>query len=62
MTCFFCFFFYDVPDTYSLDDTISIPVYTSSERDRIVVRMEVPCGGNKNLWLQCGAALFLKTQ
>ncbi|CAG2190736.1 DNCH2 [Mytilus edulis] len=52
----------DSPDAYSLDDTISIPIYTSNERDRIVAKMEVPCGGNKNVWLQCGAALFLKTQ
>ncbi|XP_022324921.2 cytoplasmic dynein 2 heavy chain 1-like isoform X2 [Crassostrea virginica] len=51
----------DAPDPYGLDDVISIPVYTSSERDHIVTRMDLPCGGNQSLWLQCGAALFLKS-
>ncbi|XP_064610087.1 cytoplasmic dynein 2 heavy chain 1-like isoform X3 [Liolophura sinensis] len=52
----------DTPDPYGLDSTISIPIYASSERDRIVARLDVPCGGNPEQWLQCGAAIFLKAQ
>ncbi|KAM4699205.1 cytoplasmic dynein 2 heavy chain 1 [Discoglossus pictus] len=48
--------------TYSPDECISLPVYTSAERDRVVTNVDVPCGGNQNKWIQCGAALFLKTQ
>ncbi|KAL3878520.1 hypothetical protein ACJMK2_030860 [Sinanodonta woodiana] len=50
----------DAPDPYGYEETISIPIYYSSARDRIVTRMNVPCGGNQNVWLQCGAALFLR--
>ncbi|XP_055895255.1 cytoplasmic dynein 2 heavy chain 1-like isoform X1 [Biomphalaria glabrata] len=48
------------PDPYGMDDVISLPVYYSSTRDRIVTRLDVPCGGNVDQWLQTGAALFLK--
>ncbi|CAF0769940.1 unnamed protein product [Adineta steineri] len=41
-------------------ETISLPVYFSATRDRIITRLNVPCGSNKDKWLQCGAALFLK--
>ncbi|XP_077915202.1 cytoplasmic dynein 2 heavy chain 1 isoform X5 [Halichoerus grypus] len=47
---------------YSPDECISLPVYTSSERDRVVANIDVPCGGNQDQWIQCGAALFLKNQ
>ncbi|KAK3801155.1 hypothetical protein RRG08_006872 [Elysia crispata] len=50
----------DSPDPYGLDETISLPIYYSSTRDRIVTRLDVPCGGNIDQWLQSGAALFLK--
>nr|KAG5701773.1 hypothetical protein BaRGS_000763 [Batillaria attramentaria] len=50
------------PDPYGTEETISLPIYYSITRDRIVTRLEVPCGGNINQWLQCGAALFLKGQ
>ncbi|KAI8761529.1 cytoplasmic dynein 2 heavy chain 1 [Biomphalaria glabrata] len=33
------------PDPYGMDDVISLPVYYSSTRDRIVTRLDVPCGG-----------------
>ncbi|OWF37256.1 Cytoplasmic dynein 2 heavy chain 1 [Mizuhopecten yessoensis] len=52
----------DAPSPYGLDDVITIPIYYSAERDRIVTRLEVPCGGNQSNWLQCGAALFLRSQ
>ncbi|XP_053561557.1 cytoplasmic dynein 2 heavy chain 1 [Bombina bombina] len=48
--------------TYSPGECISLPVYTSAERDRVVTNIDVPCGENQNRWIQCGAALFLKTQ
>ena len=54
--------FQDTPDTYNEKEVISLPIYTSSERDRIVARLDVPCGENQSQWLQCGAALFLKSQ
>ena len=53
--------FQDSPDTYNSNEVISLPVYYSQERDHIVARIDVPCGGNQSQWLQCGAALFLKT-
>ncbi|XP_053312461.1 cytoplasmic dynein 2 heavy chain 1 isoform X2 [Spea bombifrons] len=47
---------------YSPEECISLPVYTSAERDRVVTNIDVPCGRNQNQWIQCGAALFLKNQ
>ncbi|ESO93665.1 hypothetical protein LOTGIDRAFT_209197 [Lottia gigantea] len=52
----------ELPDPYSVDDTMSIPIYYSSTRDHIVAKLDLPCGGNQSTWLQCGAALFLKNQ
>ncbi|XP_074649972.1 cytoplasmic dynein 2 heavy chain 1-like [Tubulanus polymorphus] len=52
----------DAPNPYHPDEVISLPVYYSMERDHIITRMDVPCGGNQNQWLQSGAALFLKSQ
>lgn len=50
------------PDPYGSEDTISLPIYFDITRERIVSRMDVPCGGSLNQWLQCGAALFLRSQ
>ncbi|CAL1541204.1 unnamed protein product [Lymnaea stagnalis] len=50
----------DSTDPYGIEETISLPIYYSSTRDRIVIRLDVPCGGNVDQWLQTGAALFLK--
>ncbi|XP_013915709.1 PREDICTED: cytoplasmic dynein 2 heavy chain 1 [Thamnophis sirtalis] len=47
---------------YSPEECISLPVYTSAERDCVVTNIDVPCGGNQDQWIQCGAALFLKNQ
>uniref|UniRef100_A0AC11C6V9 Dynein cytoplasmic 2 heavy chain 1 n=1 Tax=Ovis aries TaxID=9940 RepID=A0AC11C6V9_SHEEP len=47
---------------YSPDECISLPIYTSAERDRVVININIPCGGNQDQWIQCGAALFLKNQ
>ncbi|CAF1020652.1 unnamed protein product, partial [Adineta ricciae] len=43
------------------NEIISLPVYFSSTRDRIITRLNVPCGNEKDKWLQSGAALFLKS-
>uniref|UniRef100_A0A8D0H431 Cytoplasmic dynein 2 heavy chain 1 n=1 Tax=Sphenodon punctatus TaxID=8508 RepID=A0A8D0H431_SPHPU len=47
---------------YSPEECISLPVYTSAERDCVVTNIDVPCGGSQDQWIQCGAALFLKNQ
>uniref|UniRef100_A0A8C6BTL0 Dynein cytoplasmic 2 heavy chain 1 n=1 Tax=Monodon monoceros TaxID=40151 RepID=A0A8C6BTL0_MONMO len=47
---------------YSSDECISLPVYTSAERDHVVINIDIPCGGSQDQWIQCGAALFLKNQ
>lgn len=47
---------------YSPEECIPLPVYTSAERVRVVTNIDVPCGGNPDQWIQCGAALFLKQQ
>ncbi|UJR10563.1 hypothetical protein I4U23_014763 [Adineta vaga] len=41
-------------------ETISLPVYFNADREKMVTRLNVPCGTEKDKWLQCGAALFLK--
>ena len=52
----------DAPEPYGTSDSISLPVYASDARDRVVTSFILPCGGNKGQWLQSGAALFLRTQ
>ncbi|KAJ8280434.1 hypothetical protein GJAV_G00054510 [Gymnothorax javanicus] len=47
---------------YSPEECISLPVYTSAERVRVVTNIDVPCGGSPDQWIQCGAGLFLKQQ
>uniref|UniRef100_A0A3Q1BV91 Cytoplasmic dynein 2 heavy chain 1 n=1 Tax=Amphiprion ocellaris TaxID=80972 RepID=A0A3Q1BV91_AMPOC len=41
---------------------IWLPLYTSSERVKVVTHISLPCGANPNQWIQTGAALFLKQQ
>ena len=52
----------DAPSPYNERESISVPLYYSSDRDRLITRMDVPCSGSRNQWLQCGAALCLKSQ
>lgn len=52
----------DTQDPYAGEETISLPIYFDITRERIVSRLEVPCGGNISQWLLCGAALFLRSQ
>lgn len=50
----------DSPSPYREDEIISLPIYFTPDRERIVTCIQLPCGGNHDHWLQCGAALFLK--
>ncbi|KAF5921105.1 hypothetical protein HPG69_018505 [Diceros bicornis minor] len=62
LPCFMGWIPQDAYGPYSPNECISLPVYTSAERDRVVTNIDVPCGGNQDQWIQCGAALFLKNQ
>ncbi|XP_059389920.1 dynein cytoplasmic 2 heavy chain 1 isoform X1 [Carassius carassius] len=48
--------------SYSPDECISLPVYSSAERQRVVTSVQLPCAGDHDTWIQSGAALFLKQQ
>ncbi|XP_069664408.1 cytoplasmic dynein 2 heavy chain 1 isoform X2 [Haliaeetus albicilla] len=62
LPCYMAWIPQDACGPYSPEECISLPVYTSVERDRVVTNIDVPCGGNQDQWIQCGAALFLKNQ
>uniref|UniRef100_A0A287A3H7 Dynein cytoplasmic 2 heavy chain 1 n=1 Tax=Sus scrofa TaxID=9823 RepID=A0A287A3H7_PIG len=62
LPCFMGWIPQDAYGPYSPDECISLPVYTSAERDRVVINIDIPCGGSQDQWIQCGAALFLKNQ
>uniref|UniRef100_A0A3P8WNV8 Cytoplasmic dynein 2 heavy chain 1 n=1 Tax=Cynoglossus semilaevis TaxID=244447 RepID=A0A3P8WNV8_CYNSE len=53
-----------VPKVYlaSSEETIWLPLYSSSERLKVVTHICLPCGPQPNQWIQAGAALFLKQQ
>nr|CAB3240329.1 cytoplasmic dynein 2 heavy chain 1-like [Phallusia mammillata] len=59
-SCYVAWVRKDSPGPYSSSETISLPVYTSSTRESIVTCLDVPCGGNHNTWVQCGAAMLLQ--
>ncbi|XP_054724974.1 LOW QUALITY PROTEIN: cytoplasmic dynein 2 heavy chain 1-like [Uloborus diversus] len=50
----------DFPSSYREDEMISMPIYFTSDRERIVTCISLPCGGEQDRWVQSGAALFLK--
>ncbi|XP_075274100.1 cytoplasmic dynein 2 heavy chain 1 isoform X3 [Opisthocomus hoazin] len=62
LPCYMAWIPQDAYGPYSPEECISLPVYASVERDRVVTNIDVPCGGNQDQWIQCGAALFLKNQ
>ncbi|XP_053164065.1 cytoplasmic dynein 2 heavy chain 1 isoform X1 [Hemicordylus capensis] len=62
LPCYMTWIPQDAYGPYSPEDCISLPVYTSAERDCVVTNIDVPCGGYQDQWIQCGAALFLKNQ
>ena len=39
---------------------ISLPVYFNSNREKIVTRLDLPCDGDHQIWLQMGAAIIMK--
>ncbi|XP_032366297.1 cytoplasmic dynein 2 heavy chain 1 [Etheostoma spectabile] len=49
-------------DSTASEESIWLPLYTSSERVKVVTHICLPCGVNPNQWIQTGAALFLKQQ
>nr|XP_026693267.1 cytoplasmic dynein 2 heavy chain 1-like isoform X1 [Ciona intestinalis] len=50
----------DAPVPYSSNETISLPIYKSPNRESIVTCLDVPCGGQTKTWIQSGAALLLQ--
>ena len=52
----------DTPPVYPEEMCITLPLYTSSTRERLVIQLSVPCGGagNVSVMIQSGTALFLK--
>uniref|UniRef100_A0A8C4JN30 Cytoplasmic dynein 2 heavy chain 1-like n=1 Tax=Dromaius novaehollandiae TaxID=8790 RepID=A0A8C4JN30_DRONO len=62
LPCYMAWIPQDAYGPYSPEECISLPVYTTVERDHVVTNIDVPCGGNQDQWIQCGAALFLKNQ
>ncbi|GAB1603232.1 cytoplasmic dynein 2 heavy chain 1-like isoform X1, partial [Argonauta hians] len=66
-TCYISWIPKDSPQKTSssiitVTDTISLPVYYSSQRDQVVTYLDLPCAASDpNHWLQCGAAIFLSS-
>ena len=52
----------DTTPPYNPTECISLPLYYSAERYKLVTCMDVPAGtgASKTLWIQSGAAFFLK--
>lgn len=59
---FFLLWWKNSADSSVSGDMILLPLYTSSERVKLVTHICFPCGSNPNQWIQSGAALFLKQQ
>ena len=52
----------DSQDAYSADESVWVPVYFSSERERVVVSLRVPCAKtDANKWLIAAVAFFLRS-
>ncbi|XP_037123246.1 cytoplasmic dynein 2 heavy chain 1 isoform X1 [Syngnathus acus] len=49
-------------DHAASEESIWLPLYSSSERVKVVTHISVPCRSNPSQWIQTGAALFLKLQ
>ena len=50
----------ETPPLYPPGECLSLPVYQSSSRERLVTCVDVPCGsGGRGTWLQNNPALFL---
>ena len=42
-------------------EVIRLPLYYSSEREKIVAHLDLPSGGDNDKWLQAGAVLFINS-
>lgn len=50
------------PDVYG-DNALSVPLYDSEEREKVVARLTLPCSQSDcETWIKAGAALFLKAK
>ena len=47
-------------DSTTEKDVVSLPLYFTRLREKIVTCLDVPCVGSADTWIQAGAALFLK--
>ncbi|KAJ8027756.1 Cytoplasmic dynein 2 heavy chain 1 [Holothuria leucospilota] len=62
-TCNMAWVMKDTNDVYAASDSISLPVYFSEDREKIVTNLKLPCvSSERDRWVQTGAALFLKNQ
>jgi dynein heavy chain 2 len=50
----------DAPMPYDVTKIISLPVYFNTNREKIITKLDVPCDGNQDKWLQMGVAIILK--
>ena len=52
----------EIPSAYPEGEYISIPVYSTSSHDKLVIQFDMPCGNvNPAVIIQTGAAIFLKS-
>eukprot|EP00050_Salpingoeca_kvevrii_P020215 m.95860 g.95860 ORF g.95860 m.95860 type:complete len:4292 (+) comp8765_c0_seq1:164-13039(+) len=50
----------DSPPAIPPNEAISLPVYFTPAREKIVTRLSVPCGSDASKWMLSGAAFYLK--
>ena len=53
--------FQDSAEIYHPKEMISLPLYYTSNRERVVISLDVPCGGDQEKWVQTGTAFFLRS-
>ena len=50
----------EAPPPYPPAECLSVPVYQSGSRERLVTCVDVPCGsGGRGVWVQNNLAMFL---
>ena len=52
----------NTPPPYPPQECLSLPVYYSSHRQKLVTKLTVPCGASITTTIQSGAGIFLKNQ
>ena len=45
---------------YDVDDTVALPLYCDTRRERLLLELDIPCKGDPNKVIMSSAALFLK--